>query len=60
MALGVALFARAVDLPSVTSQALAAAWLALVAHMLCRTLLLRCADAVESGLARAGSTGWGA
>ena len=49
MALGVALFARAVDLPSVTSQALAAAWLALVGHVLCRTLLLRCADATESG-----------
>ena len=49
MALGVALFARAVDLPSVTSQALDAAWLALVGHVLCRTLLLRCADAVESG-----------
>jgi hydrogenase-4 component B len=49
MALGVALFARAVDLPSVTSQALDAAWLALVGHVLCRTLLLRCADATESG-----------
>ncbi len=48
-ALGVALFARAVDLPSVASRALAAAWLALVCHMLCRTLLLMCADAVESG-----------
>ena len=49
MALGVALFARAVDLPSVTSQALDAAWLALVGNVLCRTLLLRCADATESG-----------
>jgi hydrogenase-4 component B len=49
MALGVALFARAVDLPSVTSQALEAAWLALVGHVLCRMLLLRCADASESG-----------
>ena len=49
MALGVALFARAVDLPSVTSHALDAAWLALVGHVLCRTLLLRCADAAESG-----------
>ncbi|MGC1411185.1 MAG: proton-conducting transporter membrane subunit [Acetobacteraceae bacterium] len=49
MALGVALFARAVDLPSVASHALAAAWLALVCHMLGRTLLLMCADAVESG-----------
>ena len=49
MALGVALFARAVDLPSVTSQALDAAWLALVGHVLCRTLLLGCADATENG-----------
>lgn len=49
MALGVALFARAVDLPSVAAQALEAVWLALVCHVLCRTLLLRCADAVESG-----------
>ncbi len=49
MALGVALFARPVDLPSVASQALDVAWLALVGYMLCRTLLLRCADAVESG-----------
>jgi formate hydrogenlyase subunit 3/multisubunit Na+/H+ antiporter MnhD subunit len=47
--LGVALFARAVDLPSVTSNALSAVWLALVCHLLCRTLLLRCSDAVESG-----------
>jgi hydrogenase-4 component B len=49
IALGVALFARVVDLPSVASRALAAAWLAVVCHMLCRTLLLMCADAVESG-----------
>jgi hydrogenase-4 component B len=49
MGLGVAQFARAVDLPSVASHALAAAWLALVCHVLCRALLLRCADAVESG-----------
>jgi hydrogenase-4 component B len=49
MALGVALFARPVDLPSVASHALNAAWLALVGHVLCRTLLLRCAGAVESG-----------
>ena len=48
MALGVALFARAVDLPSVTSLALDAAWLALVCHVLCRTLLVLCANAVES------------
>jgi formate hydrogenlyase subunit 3/multisubunit Na+/H+ antiporter MnhD subunit len=49
VALGVAHFARAVDLPSVASGALAAVWLAVVCHVLCRTLLLRCADAVESG-----------
>ena len=49
MALGVALLARAADLPSVTSLALEAAWLALVGHVLCRTLLLRCADAAEGG-----------
>ena len=51
IALGVALFARAVDLPSITSRALAAVWLALVCHLLCRTLLLICADAVERGAA---------
>lgn len=49
MALGVAVFARSVDLPSVEQHALEAAWLALVCHVLCRTLLLRCADAVERG-----------
>ncbi len=49
MALGVALFARAVDLPGVASGALDAAWLALIGHLLCRTLLLLCAAAVESG-----------
>jgi hydrogenase-4 component B len=49
MALGVALFARPADLPSVASHALDAAWLALVGHVLCRTLLLRCAGTVESG-----------
>ena len=49
MALGVALLARAADLPSVASLALEAAWLALVGHVLCRTLLLRCAAAVEIG-----------
>ncbi len=49
VALGVALCARAVDLPSMASRALAAAWLALVCHLLCRTLLLMCADTVESG-----------
>jgi formate hydrogenlyase subunit 3/multisubunit Na+/H+ antiporter MnhD subunit len=47
--LGVALVARAVDLPSLASHALSATWLALVCHLLCRTLLLRCADAVERG-----------
>lgn len=47
--LGVAQFSRAVDLPSVESRALAGAWLALVCHMLCRTLLLLCADVVERG-----------
>jgi len=47
--LGVALLARAVDLPLVTGHALSAAWLALVCHVLCRTLLLRCSEAVESG-----------
>ncbi len=49
MALGAALLAGAVDLPSVASRALDAAWLALVGHALCRTLLLAVADAVESG-----------
>jgi formate hydrogenlyase subunit 3/multisubunit Na+/H+ antiporter MnhD subunit len=49
MALGVALFARAVDLPSAASLALDAAWLALVCHVLCRTLLVLCASAVERG-----------
>jgi hydrogenase-4 component B len=49
MALGVALFARAVDLPSVASQALDATWLALVCHLMCRTLLLLCANAAEAG-----------
>ena len=49
MALGVALFARTVDLPSVVALALNAAWLALVCHMLSRTLLQLCADAVEAG-----------
>jgi hydrogenase-4 component B len=49
MALGVALFARSADLPSVEAHALEAAWLALVCHALCRTLLLLCADAVERG-----------
>jgi NADH:ubiquinone oxidoreductase subunit 5 (subunit L)/multisubunit Na+/H+ antiporter MnhA subunit len=49
IALGVALMARAVDLPSVASLALEAAWLALVTHVLCRTLLSLLAKAVEGG-----------
>ena len=49
MAIGVALTARAVDLPSVVSRALAAAWLAAVGHALCRVLLSRIAQAVETG-----------
>ena len=49
VALGNALLAGVVDLPSVASRALDAAWLALVGHALCRTLLLAAADAVESG-----------
>jgi hypothetical protein len=49
IALGVALMARAVDLPSVVSLALEAAWLALVTHVLCRTLLSLVGEAVEGG-----------
>jgi formate hydrogenlyase subunit 3/multisubunit Na+/H+ antiporter MnhD subunit len=49
VALGTALLAGAVDLPSVASRAFDAAWLTLVGHTLCRTLLLAAADAVESG-----------
>lgn len=49
MGLGAALFARAVDLPSAASRALDAVWLALVCHVLCRTLLQLCADALENG-----------
>jgi formate hydrogenlyase subunit 3/multisubunit Na+/H+ antiporter MnhD subunit len=49
VALGVVAFARAVDLPSVAAHALAGAWLALVCHLLCRALLLLCANALESG-----------
>jgi hypothetical protein len=47
--LGVALCARGVDLPSVASHAVDAAWLAIACHALCRALLLRCADAVANG-----------
>jgi hydrogenase-4 component B len=49
IALGAALCARGVDLPSVGSHALDAAWLAIACHALCRALLLRCAEAVGSG-----------
>jgi formate hydrogenlyase subunit 3/multisubunit Na+/H+ antiporter MnhD subunit len=47
--LGLALIARAADLPSVASHALDALWLAAVCHVLCRSLLLRGADAIASG-----------
>ncbi len=49
MGLGVALFAHAADLPQVASLALDAAWLLLVTHALCRTLLLLCAGAAQHG-----------
>ncbi len=49
MALGMALAARAVDLPSVASHALDAVWLSLVCLVLCRTLSGLCADAIENG-----------
>jgi hydrogenase-4 component B len=49
VAIGVALLARAVDLPDVALLALEAAWLLLTCHVLCRTLLLLCASAVEVG-----------
>jgi hydrogenase-4 component B len=51
MGLGVALFARAVDLPAVATLALEATWLSLACLVLCRALLLTCADAVENGAA---------
>jgi formate hydrogenlyase subunit 3/multisubunit Na+/H+ antiporter MnhD subunit len=47
--LGLALIARAADLPSVAAHALDAVWLATVCHVLCRTLLVRGADAVARG-----------
>jgi hydrogenase-4 component B len=47
--LGVALFARAADLPQVAALALDAAWLLVVTHALCRTLLLLCACAAQRG-----------
>ena len=49
LAVGLALFARAADLPQVAALALDAAWLLLVTHTLCRTLLLFCADVAERG-----------
>jgi hydrogenase-4 component B len=49
MGLGVALLARAADLPQVASLALDASWLQLVTHALCRTLLLLCATAARHG-----------
>jgi formate hydrogenlyase subunit 3/multisubunit Na+/H+ antiporter MnhD subunit len=47
MAVGVALCARATDLTPVASLALAASWLLLATHVLCRTTLLLCADVVR-------------
>ncbi len=47
--IGIALLARAVDLPDVALLALDATWLLLTAHVLCRTLLLLGANAVETG-----------
>jgi hydrogenase-4 component B len=47
--IGAALMARAVDLPGVSLIALQAVWLLLASHILCRTLLLLCAAAVEAG-----------
>lgn len=49
MGLGVALLARGADLPQVASLALGAAWLLLVTHTLCRTLLLLCGVAAQHG-----------
>ena len=47
--IGIALLARAVDLPDVALLALDATWLLLTAHVLCRTLLVLGADAVATG-----------
>jgi formate hydrogenlyase subunit 3/multisubunit Na+/H+ antiporter MnhD subunit len=47
-ALGIALLARAVDLPALASLALEAAWLALACLVFCRALLLVCAEAIET------------
>ena len=49
IALGIALLARAVDLPALATLALEAAWLALACLVFCRTLLLVCADVIETG-----------
>jgi formate hydrogenlyase subunit 3/multisubunit Na+/H+ antiporter MnhD subunit len=47
VALGVALLARAVDLPSLTTLALEAFWLAVMCLSLCEPLLLHAADSIE-------------
>jgi hydrogenase-4 component B len=47
--LGVALIARAMDRPDLASLALDSVWLSLVCHVLCRTVLLLAANAVEKG-----------
>jgi formate hydrogenlyase subunit 3/multisubunit Na+/H+ antiporter MnhD subunit len=47
--IGLAMIARSVDLPDVTLLALQAIWLLLACHVLCQTLLLLCAGAMESG-----------
>jgi hydrogenase-4 component B len=47
MAVGVALCARATDLTPIASLAVAAAWLLLATHALCRTPLLLCAGVVR-------------
>ena len=47
--LGIALLARAVDLPALATLALEATWLALVCLVLGRTLLLVCADSIDIG-----------
>lgn len=48
LGLGVALIARAVDLPSMTSFALNAVWLSLVCQVLCGALLLLSSEIVEN------------
>jgi len=47
VALGVALLARAVDLPSLTTLALEAFWLAVTCLSLCEPLLAHAADSIE-------------